>query len=78
MARTSDARMSDDGDEELRLGFGLAFSDLYDRDGLAGVDAALTDAVFAQSTALGSLMRRKIEPITAPIRADLAALKCTS
>lgn len=42
---------------------------------LAQVSTALTNPVFARSTAIGSLMRRKIEPLTAPILADLTLLK---
>jgi hypothetical protein len=30
--------------------------------------------IFARSTAIGSLMRRKIEPITAPLAADIQLL----
>jgi hypothetical protein len=41
---------------------------------LAGVSAALVYPVFARSTAIGSLMRRKVEPLVAPVLADLAAL----
>jgi hypothetical protein len=41
---------------------------------LAGVDETLTTPVFARSTAIGSLMRRRIEPLTAPLRAHLSAL----
>lgn len=41
---------------------------------LARVKAGLADPVFARSTAIGSLMRRKLEPILAPILADLRAL----
>jgi hypothetical protein len=42
---------------------------------LARVNADMVSPVFARSTAIGSLMRRKIEPITAPILADLANLR---
>jgi hypothetical protein len=38
---------------------------------LSRVSAELTDPIFARTTAIGSLMRRKIEPVTAPIIADL-------
>jgi hypothetical protein len=41
---------------------------------LGQVDAALADPVFARSTAIGSLMRRKIEPVIKPVLADLALL----
>lgn len=41
---------------------------------LATVDAGLAEPVFARSTAIGSLMRRKLEPILAPVLADLRAL----
>lgn len=41
---------------------------------LGGVDASLADPVFTRSTAIGSLMRRKLEPIIAPILADLRQL----
>lgn len=44
---------------------------------LAGVDEGLATPVFARSTAIGSLMRRKLEPITAPLRARLAELLAT-
>lgn len=42
---------------------------------LAQVSADLVNPVFARSTAIGSLMRRKIEPITAPVIADLERLR---
>lgn len=41
---------------------------------LAGVDDRLVAPVFARSTAIGSLMRRKIEPQTAPVKAALQTL----
>jgi len=41
---------------------------------LAAVSAELANPVFSRSTAVGSLMRRKLEPITAPILADLRLL----
>ena len=44
-------------------------------DRLARVDSSQVGSIFARSTAIGSLMRRKIEPITAPILADLASLR---
>jgi hypothetical protein len=45
---------------------------------LGQVSADLTNPVFARSTAIGSLMRRKIEPLMAPILADLAQLRATA
>jgi len=42
---------------------------------LARVSAALTDPIFARSSAIGSLMRRKIDPVTTSILADLELLK---
>lgn len=42
---------------------------------LAAVSAALANPVFVRSTAIGSLMRRKLEPITEPILADLRLLR---
>lgn len=44
------------------------------RQRLGQVNATLTTTIFARSTAIGSLMRRKIEPIVTPILADLALL----
>jgi hypothetical protein len=41
---------------------------------LGAVDETLVAPVFSRSTAIGSLMRRKIAPITDPIRADLRCL----
>jgi hypothetical protein len=41
---------------------------------LARVDESLTSPVFARSTAIGSLMRRKIEPLTAPVQEHLRTL----
>ncbi|MEW5769290.1 MAG: hypothetical protein AB1831_02890 [Pseudomonadota bacterium] len=41
---------------------------------LAGVSEAPVKPVFARSTAIGSLMRRKIEPLVTPVMADLKAL----
>lgn len=38
---------------------------------LGAVNATLASPVFRRSTAIGSLMRRKLEPITAPVLADL-------
>ncbi len=42
---------------------------------LAKVSAELVNPIFARSTAIGSLMRRKIEPITASVIADLETLR---
>jgi hypothetical protein len=42
---------------------------------LAAVNAELVYPVFSRSTAIGSLMRRKLEPIIAPILADLRLLR---
>ena len=42
---------------------------------LGKVNEAATSAVFARSTAIGSLMRRKIEPITAPILGHIRRLR---
>jgi hypothetical protein len=44
---------------------------------LAQVSESLIIPVFARSTAIGSLMRRKIEPLTAPIQAHLRSLLTT-
>jgi len=41
---------------------------------LARVDEAPVKPIFARSTAIGSLMRRKIDPIVAPIMADIHLL----
>ncbi|MFA5082005.1 MAG: hypothetical protein WC474_05615 [Hydrogenophilaceae bacterium] len=41
---------------------------------LAAVSAALANPVFTRSTAIGSLMRRKLEPITEPILTNLRLL----
>lgn len=41
---------------------------------LGDVDESLVAPVFARSTAIGSLMRRRIEPLCAPLRAHLTAL----
>jgi hypothetical protein len=41
---------------------------------LSGSSEALTAPVFARSTAIGSLMRRKIDPLIAPLRAHLKIL----
>ena len=41
---------------------------------LSQVSAVLTSPIFARSTAIGSLMRRKIDPVTAPILTDLKHL----
>lgn len=41
---------------------------------LAAVNADLVHPVFSRSTAIGSLMRRKLEPISAPILDDLRRL----
>ncbi len=42
---------------------------------LAEINEGLTTPIFARSTAIGSLMRRKIEPLTAPVRARLAVIQ---
>ena len=42
---------------------------------LAAVDESLIIPIFARSTAIGSLMRRKIEPITAPVQNHLRKLQ---
>jgi len=44
---------------------------------LGVVDDSLTAPVFARSTAIGSLMRRRIEPHIAPLRGHLGALLAT-
>jgi hypothetical protein len=41
---------------------------------LAAMSDAAVKAIFARSTAIGSLMRRKIEPVTAPLVADIRLL----
>jgi hypothetical protein len=41
---------------------------------LAGMSDAAVKAIFARSTAIGSLMRRKIEPVTGPLAADIKLL----
>jgi len=53
---------------------GLA-ADLASLVGLAGVSDAVTTPIFARSTAIGSLMRRKIAPVCAPILEHLAQLR---
>lgn len=42
---------------------------------LAGVSETPVKSIFARSTAIGSLMRRKIEPVVAPIQADIRLLR---
>lgn len=42
---------------------------------LARCNDSLVQPIFARSTAIGSLMRRKIEPVTAPLLQDIAALR---
>ncbi len=42
---------------------------------LARCDDSALQPIFARSTAIGSLMRRKIEPITAPLLRDIAELQ---
>lgn len=41
---------------------------------LAGTSEAPVKPIFARSTAIGSLMRRKIEPVVAPVMADIRQL----
>jgi hypothetical protein len=41
---------------------------------LAGVSQKQVDPIFARSTAIGSLMRRKIEPVLSPLLADIRLL----
>lgn len=41
---------------------------------LAGMSDAPLKAIFARSTAIGSLMRRKIEPVTGPLARDIQLL----
>lgn len=45
---------------------------------LGAVDASLADPVFSRSTAIGSLMRRRLEPVIGPVLADLRELLQTS
>ncbi len=56
----------------------LSDEKLADRLGTAARLAATSDAplkaIFARSTAIGSLMRRKIEPVTTPLAADIKHL----
>jgi hypothetical protein len=42
---------------------------------LARCNDSLVQPIFARSTAIGSLMRRKIEPVTAPLLRDIAELR---
>ncbi|MCU0840283.1 MAG: hypothetical protein MUC79_01010 [Thiobacillaceae bacterium] len=42
---------------------------------LARVSDALSTPIFARTTAIGSLMRRKIEPLVAPLRAHIQTLR---
>jgi hypothetical protein len=42
---------------------------------LARCDDSEVKAIFARSTAIGSLMRRKIEPVTATLLRDIAELR---
>lgn len=42
---------------------------------LARCDDSLVQPIFARSTAIGSLMRRKIEPVIAPLLRDIAELR---
>jgi len=42
---------------------------------LSRCDDNLVQPIFARSTAIGSLMRRKIEPVTSPILKDIAELR---
>ncbi|MCP5279057.1 MAG: hypothetical protein H6935_11950 [Thiobacillus sp.] len=41
---------------------------------LAGMSDATVKPIFTRSTAIGSLMRRKIEPVTGPLAADIQSL----
>ena len=42
---------------------------------LAAISDAAVKPIFARSSAIGSLMRRKIEPVTAPLMADIQRLQ---
>ena len=42
---------------------------------LAAMSEAAVKPIFARSTAIGSLMRRKIEPVTTPLMADIQQLR---
>jgi hypothetical protein len=42
---------------------------------VAAVSQARVDPVFARTTAIGSLMRRKIEPVVSPLLADIRLLR---
>jgi hypothetical protein len=54
----------------------LAFSPRLEAAGrLAKVNEDLVKPIFARSTAIGSLMRRKIEPVVMPILADIRLLR---
>jgi hypothetical protein len=44
---------------------------------LAHMDEAVVTPIFAHSSATGTLMRRKIEPIIKPVLAQIAVLRCT-
>jgi hypothetical protein len=74
VSRTLDAigkHFSRSGDSNRFQGQDYGDEHLYR---LGQVNSSLTDPIFARSTAIGSLMRRKIEPVTAPILADLKQL----
>ena len=44
-------------------------------DALAAVDEETVRPIFIKTTAIGSLMRRKIEPIVTPLLAQIAVLR---
>ncbi|OZA26938.1 MAG: hypothetical protein B7X93_10075, partial [Hydrogenophilales bacterium 17-61-9] len=50
-------------------------SDCAALDALAAVDADTVRPIFLKTTAIGSLMRRKIQPIVAPLLDRIAVLR---
>ena len=62
-------------DEAFGTGDARLASKLQAAARLAQVSEARVKPIFARSTAIGSLMRRKIEPVVAPIKADITLLR---
>jgi len=73
--RQADAAARSDGRETLLNAAPQFESDCAALDALAAADADSVRAIFLKTTAIGSLMRRKIQPIVSPLLDAIAVLR---
>lgn len=73
--RQADEAARDTARESLLKSAPQFESDCAALDTLASIDAETVRPIFLKTTAIGSLMRRKIEPIVTPLKDSIAALR---